>query len=316
MLDKTTIKGQLISRRTFIIGVGKFAFLLLLVGRMFYMQFIKKNEYKTLSDQNRIRMIVMLPSRGQIYDKHMQLIAKNNTCFRLLLDKNISPSFEEELKDVVEMLELDTDQIKEISNRVKRAGRRIPVLVMDYLNWHQVSMIEERKEVLKSLFVDTGNIRFYKYAENMAHLLGYMGRIEKNEKNDLAFVEENFRTGKNGIEKFYEETLRGNFGYKQIEVNAYGKYVRQLSESKPLSGTDLYLNIDAELQKNITPYLNSKGCSAIIMDCQDGSILVSTSTPSYNPNNFNFLSNKYWSELIQNPHKPLINKTIHSLYHP
>lgn len=147
----------------------------------------------------------------------------------------------------------------------------------------------------------------------MAHLLGYMGRIEKN---DLAFVEENFRTGKNGIEKFYEETLRGNFGYKQIEVNAYGKYVRELSESRPLSGTDLYLNIDAELQQNITTYLNSKGCSAIVMDCQDGSVLVSNSTPSYNPNNFNFLSNKYWSELIQNPHKPLINKTIHSLYPP
>jgi len=93
MLDKNTIKGQLISRRAFIIGTGKFAFLLLLVGRMFYMQFIKKNEYKTLSDQNRIRMIIMLPNRGQIYDRHMKLMAKNNTCFRLLLDKNISSFF-------------------------------------------------------------------------------------------------------------------------------------------------------------------------------------------------------------------------------
>ena len=101
MLDKNTIRGQLISRRAFIIGVGKFAFLLLLVGRMFYMQFIKKNEYKTLSDQNRIRMIIMLPNRGQIYDRHMKLMAKNNTCFRLLLDKNISSFFEEELKDII-----------------------------------------------------------------------------------------------------------------------------------------------------------------------------------------------------------------------
>lgn len=100
-------------------------------------------------------MIILLPSRGQIYDKHMKLIAKNNACFRLLLDKNIRPSFKEELKDIAEMLELDTDQIKEINNRVKRSSRRIPVLVIDYLNWHQVSMIEERKEILKSIFVDT-----------------------------------------------------------------------------------------------------------------------------------------------------------------
>ena len=87
MLDKSTIEGQLVSRRTFIIGAGKLGLLFLLAGRMFYMQFIKKNEYKTLSDQNRIKMIVIAPSRGQIYDKARRVIAKNNTCFKLLLDK-------------------------------------------------------------------------------------------------------------------------------------------------------------------------------------------------------------------------------------
>ena len=80
MLDKSTIEGHLISRRTFIIGAGKLGLLFLLAGRMFYMQFIKKNEYKTLSDQNRIKMIIISPARGQIYDKDMQIIAKNNTC--------------------------------------------------------------------------------------------------------------------------------------------------------------------------------------------------------------------------------------------
>ncbi len=318
MLDKSTIiDGQLISRRTFIIGAGKLGLLFLLAGRMFYMQFIKKNEYKTLSDQNRIKMVIISPSRGQIYDREMKVIAKNNTCFRLSLDKAVDSSFEEEIKIVTEILELDDDQIKEINNRMKKAGRRIPALIIDCLSWRQISTIEERRETLKSLFIDTGTIRFYKYGEDTAHLLGYMGRIEKNVKtNSPSFVDENFRVGKNGVEKFYEEILQGSFGYKQVEVNARGKYVRELSENKPTAGTNLYLNIDAELQKNINPYLNSKGCSAIVMDCHNGSILVSSSMPSYNPNNFNFLSNKYWSDLIQNPHKPLINKTIHSLYPP
>ena len=317
MLDKSTIEGHLISRRTFIIGAGKLGLLFLLAGRMFYMQFIKKNEYKTLSDQNRIKMIIISPARGQIYDKDMQIIAKNNTCFRLLLDKNVTSSFEEEVKIIIEVLELDSDQIKEVTNRVKKAGRRVPALVIDCLSWQQVSVIEERREVLKSLFVDTGNIRFYKYGEDTVHLLGYMGKTEKSTKREgLDFVDENFRVGKNGIEKFYEDILRGEFGYKQVEINAHGKYVRELSENQPIGGDGLYLNIDAELQKNITPYLNAKGCSAIVMDCSDGSILASSSTPSYNPNNFNFLSTKYWTDLIQNPHKPLINKTIHSLYPP
>jgi len=227
MLDKRIIEGQLISRRTLIIGAGKLGLLFLLASRMFYMQFIKKNEYKTLSDQNRIKMIVITPSRGQIYDKDRRVIAKNNTCFRLLLDKNINSSFEEEVKTIIEVLELDSTQIKEINKRIKKAGRRIPTLIIDCLNWQQVSVIEERKEVLKSLFIDIGNIRFYKYAEDTVHLLGYMGRIDKNTKIDeLAFTDENFRVGKIGIEKFYEDKLRGKFGYKQIEVNAHGHYVR------------------------------------------------------------------------------------------
>jgi len=317
MLDKRIIEGQLVSRRTLIIGAGKFGLLFLLASRMFYMQFIKKNEYKTLSDQNRIKMIVITPSRGQIYDKDRRVIAKNNTCFRLLLDKNINSSFEEEVKTIIEVLELDSTQIKEINKRIKKAGRRIPTLIIDCLNWQQVSVIEERKEVLKSLFIDIGSIRFYKYAEDTVHLLGYMGRIDKNKKIDeLAFTDENFRVGKIGIEKFYEDKLRGKFGYKQIEVNAHGNYVRNLSENQPLKGNELHLNIDAELQKKITPYLNNRGSSAIVMDCLDGSILSCCSTPSYNPNNFNFLSNKYWASLIHDPNKPLINKTIHSLYPP
>ena len=317
MLDKQVIEGQLISRRTFIIGAGKLGLLFLLAGRMFYMQFIKKNEYKTLSDQNRIKMIVISPSRGEIYDRAKRVIAKNNTCFRLLLDKNINSLFEEEVKTIIEILELDSDQIQEVTSRIKKAGRRMPALIIDCLNWRQISVIEERKEVLKSLFVDVGNIRFYKYGEDIVHLLGYMGKTDKNTKIDeLAFADKNFRVGKNGIEKFYEETLRGKFGYKQIEVNAHGNYVRELSENHALKGNELYLNIDAELQKKITPYLNKKGCSAIVMDCIDGSILTSCSTPSYDPNNFNFLSNKYWTQLIQNPHKPLVNKTVHSLYPP
>ena len=316
MLDKSAIERQLISRRTFIIGAGKLGLLFLLAGRMFYMQFIKKNEYRTLSDQNRIKMIIILPIRGQIYDRNMRVIAKNNPCFRLLLDKNINSSFEEEVKVIIEVLELDSDQIKEVTNRVKKAGRRIPALIIDCLSWQQISILEERREVLKSLFVDTGNIRFYKYSQDTAHLLGYMGRIEKSTKNDIALLDENFRVGKNGIEKFYEDVLRGEFGYKQVEINAHGKYVRKLSENQPMVGNELHLNIDAELQKKITPYLNPKGCSVIVMDCQDGSILVSSSTPSYDPNNFNFLSNKYWADLIQDPHKPLVNKTIRSLYPP
>ena len=316
MLDKDTLRGQLISRRTFLIGAGKFGLLFLLASRMFYMQFIKKSEYKTLSDQNRIKMIIIPPVRGQIYDRNMNVIAKNTPCFRLLLDKNINPDFEDEIKIIIEILELDDDQIKEINKRTKKAGRRVPALIVDCLDWHQIAIIEERSEMLKSLFVDTGSIRLYKYGNALAHLIGYMGRVAENEKNEFGFVDEDFRVGKNGVEKFYEDTLRGEFGHKQIEINAHGSYVRELSKSLSTAGEDLQLNIDASLGQEIMTYLNPQGASAVVMDCLDGSVLSFCSAPSYDPNNFNFLSNKYWTNLIEDPYKPLINKIIHSLYPP
>ncbi len=316
MLDNDTIRGQLISRRTFIIGAGKLGLLFLLAGRMFYMQFIKKDEYKTLSDKNRIKMIIIAPARGQIYDRNMKLIAKNNTCFRLLLDKNISNNFSKEIKLIAKFLELDEKQIKEVTKRAKFGTRRIASIIIDCLSWEQVSAIEEQKETLKSIFVDTGYIRFYKYSDSLTHLLGYMGKISKDEQISHRSVDSSFRVGKNGIEKFYEAKLRGDFGHKQIEVNAHGSYIREVLSQPSVAGSDLQLNIDADLQEYVLSCLDVRGSSAIVMDCEDGSILNLSSSPSYDANKFYILSNEYWSSLIKNPYKPLLNKAVCSLYAP
>ena len=114
MLDRSSLNRQIMTRRTFVIGAGKLGLLFLLAGRMFYMQFIKKDEYRTLSDNNRIKMILLSPTRGQIFDSDGVIIAKNNTCFRLLLDKNGNPKYSEEINHLVEILELDDYQIDEI----------------------------------------------------------------------------------------------------------------------------------------------------------------------------------------------------------
>ena len=101
------------------IGAGKAGLLFLLAGRMFYMQFIKKDEYRTLSDNNRIKMIVISPTRGEIYDVNYKIIAKNITCFRLLLDKNGNPKFSQDIELITQILELDDEQTKEIRRNTK-----------------------------------------------------------------------------------------------------------------------------------------------------------------------------------------------------
>jgi len=304
------------TRRTFVIGAGKLGLLFLLAGRMFYMQFIKKDEYRTLSDNNRIKMILLSPTRGQIFDSDGVIIAKNNTCFRLLLDKNGNPKYSEEINHLVEILELDDYQIDEIKRRMSKGGRRVAAIVIDCLDWNQVAVIEERKADFKSLFIDTGFERFYKSGLSTAHLIGYLGRPGTGEDEPTKLADETFKVGKGGIEKFYEEHLRGEFGFKRIEVNALGKYVRELGKSASKPGNDLYLNINAELQENALKHMNAQGCSAIVMDCTNGNIIICASTPSFDPNKFSKLSNQYWNSLINDPYKPLIDKTTKSLYPP
>ncbi len=316
MLDRNSLDRQIMTRRTFIIGAGKLGLLFLLASRMFYMQFIKKDEYRTLSDNNRIKMILLSPTRGQIFDSEGRVVAKNNTCFRLLLDKNGNPKFSEEIDHLVKILELDDYQIDEVRKRVSKGGRRVAAIVIDSLDWNQVSVIEERKAEFKSLFIDTGFERFYKSGPATAHLIGYLGRPGTGEDEPTKLADETFKVGKGGIEKFYEEQLRGEFGFKRIEVNALGKYVRELGKSTSKSGNDLHLNIDSELQEKALEYMNPQGCSAIVMDCSTGNIIICASAPSFDPNKFNKLSNQYWNDLINNQYKPLIDKTTKSLYPP
>ncbi|MBY0533947.1 Penicillin-binding protein 2 [Candidatus Megaera venefica] len=316
MLDRSSLNRQIMTRRTFVIGAGKLGLLFLLAGRMFYMQFIKKDEYRTLSDNNRIKMILLSPTRGQIFDSDGVIIAKNNTCFRLLLDKNGNPKYSEEINHLVEILELDDYQIDEIKRRMSKGGRRVAAIVIDCLDWNQVAVIEERKADFKSLFIDTGFERFYKSGLSTAHLIGYLGRPGTGEDEPTKLADETFKVGKGGIEKFYEEHLRGEFGFKRIEVNALGKYVRELGKSASKPGNDLYLNINAELQENALKHMNAQGCSAIVMDCTNGNIIICASTPSFDPNKFSKLSNQYWNSLINDPYKPLIDKTTKSLYPP
>lgn len=299
------------------LGIGKMGLLSLLLGRMFYMQFIKTDEYKTLSDKNRITFIVSPPARGKIYDSDNVVIASNKPCFRLLLDKGGGKKYLDEVYLIKDLLALSEEDIKVILARIKRAASRAPVTIMDGLVWEQIALIEENKMRLSSVFVDMGHSRHYPFDTVTAGLIGYTGQFTKEEKEEqgLTNVGE-FNIGKVGLEKYYEPQLRGEFGYRQIEVNAYGKYVRELSTIESVPGHDLYTNIDVAVQEKIYPYLNRQGCSVVLMDIETGAVKVLASTPGFGANNFTKLSSDYWNSLVSDPYKPLINKPVQNSYPP
>jgi len=317
MRNNTKLHSQSLSRRAFILGAGKLGLLSLLASKMFYMQLIKKDQYKTLSDKNRINLIVTPPYRGKIYDVEGRLLATNESCFRLLLNKNNDKNYTDELELISQILNLTEEMHIYIWKKIKNAGRRIPIVILDQLNWKQISLVEEQKLKLTSIFIDTGYTRAYPASFVTSHLIGYIGQLNEHEKQEFPIKNiEDFNIGKSGVEKYYETKLRGEFGYKQMEVNAYGKYIRELSSVNSISGSDIHLNIDSSLQEKILPHLNKQGCSAIVMDCTNGNIIMLAATPVYEPNNFAKLSKDYWNSLINDPYKPLFNKAIQSTYPP
>ncbi len=313
MRNRNIKTNQNITRRTFVIGAGKLGLLFILSCRMFYMQFIKKDEYKTLSDKNRIKIIPLTPKRGTILDRNNNIVAQNKICFNLMLDKSTKYSYKSEIETIINILDLDQEQVQEITKRVARGGYRIPVLIINQMEWSQVASIEEGKANLKSSFIETGFERYYPEGEAVAHLIGYMGKSSSKEKH---VYDNNFKVGKNGVERQHENILQGEFGYKKTEVNSRGRHVREIEKKSSVTGNKLKLNIDLELQKKSLEYLDERGCSAVVMDCTNGDVVLYSSAPGYNPNEFNKLSNKYWRELINNPYNPLIDKITKSPYPP
>jgi penicillin-binding protein 2 len=284
---------------------------------MFYLQLIKSEEYKTLSDKNRINFVVIAPRRGRVYDIEGNILATNKPCYQLVIDKNNSNNYLQELELISKILNLPEEKENYIKQKIKKSSRHAIIMILDQLNWQQVSLIEEQKQKLNSMFIDIGYLRFYPFSAAISHLIGYTGQINEQEKQQLNINNlSDFNIGKAGIEKYYENQLRGEFGYKKVEVNAYGKQVREIINVTSKPGHDIHLNINIKLQEQAQKYLNTQGCSAIVMDTENGNILVLASSPGFESNNFSKLSENYWHSLTNDPCKPLINKTIQNCYPP
>ncbi|MBP7189733.1 MAG: penicillin-binding protein 2 [Rickettsiaceae bacterium] len=318
MLNKESLHNQLITRRAFVLGASGTGMLSLLAMRMFYMQAIKSDDYRILSDQNRISPIMIHPLRGNIFDCKNRLIAGNRRSFCLILDKNENKNYKTSLDFLFEILSLTESQKNLIHKKIAKQGLKTPLNIMDDISWEQLTIVEENIAKLPGIYVEIKEVREYKYDETLAHIVGYTGILNEKEKRELGINNVgNFLLGKNGLEKYYESTLRGNFGVKKMEVNASGSYVRELSTKESEQGSNLLINIDAQLQESIYKMLPSTGASAIVMDINNGKILSAASSPSFNPNNFcGGISQDYWKKLNDSPYNPLLNRISQGTYPP
>ncbi|MEX2452256.1 MAG: penicillin-binding protein 2 [Rhodospirillales bacterium] len=313
-----TDRQKLLTRRAALLGGGKFVLLSALAGRLYYLQVVEAERYATLADENRISLRLLPPPRGRIVDRFGKPLAINRQNYRVVLISENTRDIGGTLDQLGKMLPLSEGDRRRILREISRKRSFVPVTVRENLSWEEVARIEVNTPDLPGIMIDVGESRYYPHGESVAHVLGYVAAVSEKEASDEPLLQlPGFRIGKSGIEKKHDLALRGASGSLQVEVNAVGRVIRELSRQEGQSGAAIALTIDLGLQNYASKRLADESAAAVVIDVHTGDILALASMPSYDPNAFNRgLSSDEWKSLITNPRAPLTNKAISGQYAP
>jgi penicillin-binding protein 2 len=307
------------TRRVAMLGGAQALAFAVLAGRMYYLQVLRADEYKMLADENRINVRLLAPLRGRIVDRFGKELASNQQNYRAVLIPEQTPDVADTLDKLARIVEITDFDRKKILRDIKRSPRFLPITVAENLTWEQFAQININEPDLPGVQPDVGETRFYPYTTELAHVVGYVGPVSEKEVDgkDPLLTLPGFRIGKNGVEKKYDLELRGDAGSSHVEVNAYGRVIRELAKVPGKPGAEVVLTLDMELQQFTWDKLKDERASAVVMDIHSGDVLSFVSSPAYDPNEFNKgLSQSLWKSLVENPYKPLTNKAIAGLYPP
>ncbi|HMA16155.1 MAG: penicillin-binding protein 2 [Bacteroidota bacterium] len=307
------------SRRALLLGGAQSLLLAGLAGRMYYLQVLESARYQTLAEDNRINLRLLPPPRGRILDRFGLPLASNRQNFRAVLVAEHAGDVEKVLAALGQLITLEEHDHKRVLREVARRRSFVPVTVRENLSWDEVSRVEVNGPELPGVSIEMGQIRDYPFADSMAHVLGYVAAVaERDLTGDPLLEQPGFRIGKNGIEQKYDLTLRGSAGTSHIEVNAYGRVIRELKRDEGKPGDELVLTIDGGLQTFAHQRLmGEQSATAVVLDVENGDVLALASTPAFDPNVFNTgLTVKQWNDLVNDPLHPLTNKAIAGLYAP
>ncbi len=313
-------KNKLFNRRAVIVGGVQAGMLSALVARLGYLQIFKYEKYSTKSDSNRIRPLITTASRGLIMDRNGNDLTSNHHNYRLLLYTENKPNIKKTIEILSKVLALNEKEQQIILSRVKNSKRKTIVSLMDNLAWDDVSRVEANYHKLIGISIEEGISRSYPFPFETAHLAGYVSLPSEKEtigQEQNLFLHPDFRIGKSGIEKTFDKVLRGKFGVKYVEVNAFGIPIRTLSTKESVEGGKITLTINLDLQKFIYQIVKDLVASVVVMDVKTGEIISIVSNPSFDPNQFvEGISRDYWKELVEDQRKPMNNKPISATYPP
>ena len=304
-------KRALLMRRFFIL------LLLVLLAKAFYLQVVRGEYYAEKAKSNMLRRYQVRAPRGRIFDRRGRPLAINRPSFNLYvvpgdLGKKVKPLLLEHLS---EYLGLDKEKVeKSVAQSKRKRGLWTPVLVKRDLSQEELALVEEKDRLFPGAIVIPEGKRYYPNGPVAAHVLGYVGEVSEEELRTGDYYPGDM-VGRSGVEKEYEEFLKGIPGWEKWEVDATGKKRKLVDTSRPVPGDDIYLTIDLDLQRKAEELLKGKQGCIVAMNPKTGEILAMTSSPEFDPNLFaKGISAEDWKMLIQDKFHPLQNRCIQGLY--
>lgn len=312
--------ASLVRSRALVGGLFVLLLMSVLIARMYYLQVIQYEHHSTLAENNRIHVQPLPPTRGLIYDRNGVVIADNRPSFSLIVRRDRAGDWRKVLDTVVEVLSLGTEERMLFEKRVKQGRRSFePVPVMFELTEEQIALIAVNQFRLPGVDVAAQLVRHYPQGEHFAHSVGYVGRINERELQQLDPVAYSgtHHIGKTGAERFYEGVLHGQVGYEEVETNARGRVLRVLNRTDPVAGKDIRLHIDLKLQQAAEAALGGRRGAIVAIEPSTGGVLAMVSQPSFNPNLFvTGISGRDYTALRDSIDRPLYNRVLRGLYPP
>lgn len=308
------------TRRSFVIGAVQGGIGLLLAARMGYLAVAENERYRTASESNRVNLSLIPPRRGWILDRNGAPLASNRADFRVDVIPERLNNPGETIDLLGNLLGLSDLAVQDLKDKLGAARGYQPVEIASGLSFDEFSAVSVRLPELPGVVPQRGFSRYYPTGPSIGHLIGYVGAAnsEEYERERIPLlVTPGFKMGKDGLEKQYEQVLRGEPGARRVEVTASGRIVRDLETREDVQGKPITLTIDGPLQDYAARRLGLESGSVVVMDCLTGDLLCMASMPSFDPNSFSDgIGRVEWKMLSDDDHVPLRNKVLKGLYPP
>lgn len=306
-----------ISRRGLLLMGGYGSLLTVLVGRLYWLQIKEGEKYTKLGEKNRLGLRLLEPERGLLLDSRGVVIAANQPIVRISVVPSDTVDMAGLLRELSVLLPIGEQKIRQILLRSRKQPSFVPIQIEDRASWTDVAQIAVRLYKMPGMQIEGSFKRFYPYGEVFSHVLGYVGYGTSSEEELFSQLSET-KFGKAGLERALDKRVRGQIGFRQVEINATGRVVREIGRDESKTGENIKLTLDLELQRFLHFQMSDiRAGAAILVEPWSGKVRAMVSKPDFDPNIFSQgLSVEEWNRFRDSKPSPLLNRALLQSYAP